>query len=200
MAEEAGLKTSQTLYEIRKGRHSFSMEVATKLQNRWPDLSRGWLMSGEGNMFLNSGNNETAPAAPEEKPHRVPLLPTSAFAGPIKNFFSDSVMLSACENIVSPSPGAELAIPVSGDSMEPLLHDGTIIYVKRINERAFIPWGHTMVIDTENGAFVKDVYPGENDTVIARSRNSRYPDMIIPKDSIYGMYRLVNAIRSYGLA
>lgn len=197
MSEEAGINTSQTLYEIKKGRHSFSMEVANKIHKRWPEISRGWLMSGEGDMIL--GNPGYEPELVATNISRVPLLPVSAFAGPIKNFVSDGITAGGCETILSPSPGAELAIPVSGDSMEPVLHDGTIIFVKRINDRAFIPWGQTMVIDTENGAFVKDLFPGDEDTIIARSKNPRYPDMHIPHASIYGIYRVVNAIRSFGV-
>lgn len=197
MAEEAGIKTIQTLYEIKKGRHSFSREVASKLQARWPEVSRGWLMSGEGEMLLSDAEKTVPDSAPES--HRVPLLPVSAFAGPIKNFVANCVSSRDCETILSPSPGAELAIHVSGDSMEPMLHDGTVIFVKRINDRAFIPWGQTMVIDTENGAFVKDIFPGDDDTIIARSKNPRYPDMHIPHASIYGIYRVVNAVRSFGV-
>ncbi|MBD5231709.1 MAG: helix-turn-helix transcriptional regulator [Bacteroidales bacterium] len=194
MSEEAGIKTAQTLYEIKNGKHSFSSEVAKKLHERWPELSRGWLMSGEGEMLLN------AVSSPQVKQgDYVPLMPVSAFAGPIKSFLSESVELRDCESILSPSPGAELAIPVCGDSMEPMLHDGTIIFIKKINDRAFIPWGQTMVIDTENGAFVKDIFPGDSENIIARSKNPRYPDMHIPHSSIYGIYRVVNAIRSFGV-
>jgi len=195
MAEEAGINTPQTLYEIKKGRHSFSQDVAVKLQRRWPEVSRGWIMSGEGEMLL------LEPGDHPNEPHveRVPLLPVSAFAGPIRNFLSGGITMHDCETVYSPTPGAELAVPVTGDSMEPMLHDGTIIFVKRINDRAFIPWGHTLVIDTENGAFVKDLYPGDNDTVIARSKNPRYPDMCIPQTCIYGIYRVLNAVRSFGV-
>lgn len=193
MSEEAELNTTQTLYEIKKGRHSFSRDVAEKIQKRWPEVSRGWLMSGEGEMLRSSIHDEICYAG------RVPLLPVSAFAGPIKNFVNNSVLMQDCETVFSPSPGAELAITVSGDSMEPMLHDGTIVFVKRINERAFIPWGQTMVIDTENGAFIKDIFPGDDDTIVARSKNARYPDMRIPYESIYGIYRVVNAVRSFGV-
>lgn len=194
LAEEADIKTTQTLYEIKKGKHSFSTDVATKIQKRWPEISRGWLMSGEGEMLLGENERESAEAK------RVPLMPVSAFAGPIREFFDRGVKASDCETVISPSPGAEIAIPISGDSMEPMFHDGTIAFIKKINDRAFIPWGHTMVIDTENGAFVKDIYPGDdNSTIIARSKNPKYPDMKIPTSSIYGFYRLLNVVRSFAL-
>ena len=199
LAEEVGIGTPQTLYDIKNGKHGISRDVAAKINARFPEISLSWLLAGVGDMF---GNAETLPAdAPvHDDVNRVPLVPVSAFAGPIQSFASDGVRRSECETVYSPTAGAELALTVSGDSMEPMLYDGTIIFIKKINDEAFIPWGHTLVLDTENGAFVKDVFPGtQPGEVVARSKNSRYPDMIIPRASIYGMYRVLNAVKSFGL-
>lgn len=196
IAEEAGLSSPQTLYDIKNGKHGISREVASKLRARFPELNLTWLLAGEGQML--SANTATGTEPQLENDH-VPLLPVSAFAGPIQAF-SEGVMKDKCETVYSPTRGAELALTISGDSMEPMLHDGTIIFIKRINELAFIPWGHTLVIDTENGAFVKDVYPGASeDQIVARSKNPKYPEIVIPKSSIYGVYRVLNAVKSFGL-
>ena len=195
MAEEARVGTVQTLYDIKNGKHGISREVAARLHARWPELSLLWLHTGEGDMLMSES---TAPAEPDTD--RVPLLPVSAFAGSIQAFTNDGVRLNQCENIFSPTRGAELALTVSGDSMEPQLQDGSIIFIKKINEESFIPWGHTLVLDTETGAFIKDVYPADTaDKLIARSKNPKYPDMQIPKKSIFGVYRVLNAIKSFGL-
>lgn len=198
LAEECGIGTPQTIYDIKNGKHGISREVASRIHTRFPEVSLSWLLAGVGEMLDSS---DTYPDMPEISiTNRVPLVPISAFAGPIREFYSDGVRSQECETIFSPTSGAELAITVSGDSMEPNLMDGTIIFIKRINDEAFIPWGHTMVIDTENGAFVKDIYPGtDSNTVIAHSKNTRYPDMVIPRTSIYGIYRVLNAVKSFGL-
>lgn len=199
ISEEAGLGTPQTLYDIKSGKHGISRDVASKLKLRFPKLSLSWILAGEGDMLddvpATSDNIET-----DDTVEKVPLLPISAFAGPIYTFASSGIEKQECETIFSPTVGAELALTISGDSMEPQLHDGTIIFIKRINDAAFIPWGHTLVLDTENGAFVKDVFPGNTpNEVVAKSKNSKYPDMIIPRDSIYGIYRVLNAVKSFGL-
>lgn len=196
LSEESGLSTPQTLYDIKNGKHGFSREVANKLRSRFPEINMTWLLLGSGPMLEASLQSEESSASAES---RVPLLPVSAFAGPIRAF-SEGQLREQCETIYSPTRGADLALTISGDSMEPMLHDGTIIFIKRINESAFLPWGHTVVIDTENGAFVKDVFPGQNeDQIIARSKNPKYPEMVIPKSSIYGVYRVLNAVKSFGL-
>lgn len=199
MAEECQIGTPQTLYDIKNGKHGISREVAARIRSRFPEVSITWLLAGEGEMLDNSDNYIEQPAVPQEN-NRVPLVPISAFAGPIQAFTADGVRSRECETVYSPTAGAELALTVSGDSMEPNLMDGTIIFIKKINDEAFIPWGHTMVLDTENGAFVKDVFPGTDSSVIVgRSKNERYPDMIIPRNSIFGIYRVLNAVKSFGL-
>jgi len=198
LAEEAGIGTPQTLYDIKNGKHGISRDVAGKINTRFPEISLSWLLAGVGDML---GNPDAQDEVFEpEAVNRVPLVPVSAFAGPIHAFAADGVRRNECETVYSPTEGAELALTVSGDSMEPVLYDGTIIFIKKINDEAFIPWGHTLVLDTENGAFVKDVYPGTMpDEILARSKNTRYPDMVIPRGSIFGMYRVLNAVKSFGL-
>lgn len=198
IAEECSLGTPQTLYDIKNGKHGISRDVASRIHARFPKVSLSWLLAGEGEMLSEDNDSSVLPVR-DETP-RVPLVPVSAFAGPISAFTIDGVRGRECETVYSPTAGAELALTVSGDSMEPMLHDGTIIFIKKINDEAFIPWGHTMVLDTENGAFVKDVFPGSHpDEVVARSKNDRYPDMVIPRGSIFGLYRVLNAVKSFGL-
>lgn len=126
----------------------------------------------------------------------MPLLPVEAYAGNLQEY-SRSVALQDCAIIGCPVRGADFAIPISGDSMEPEIHNGTIAAVCRINDRAFIPWGNPMIIDTENGVLIKAVYPSREsrDNIEARSYNSLYPSLQIPKSSIYGLYRIVAYMR-----
>lgn len=176
-------------------RRSLSADKVARLTRAFPDLSRDWLLYGEGDML----KDPDAPAGEEDTESlMVPLLPVSAFAGNIQGW-SQSVKLADCERVPTPIPGADFAIPISGDSMEPLIHDGTTLLIKRINDKAFIPWGSPMVIDSENGVLVKDVFPSERGRqyIEARSRNPRYPPITIPTSSIYGLYRVMGAIHLF---
>lgn len=163
----------------------------------YPDLNRDWLLYGEGEML-------TPLPQPQErlqKEYETLLLPLEAFAGGLQ-MWSDGVRECDCRRIVSPVSGADFAIPVSGDSMEPRFHDGSTLLIKRINEKAFIPWGHPMVIDTENGVLVKNVYPAEEkaeeaEYIVAKSLNPNYPPIRIPTASIYGLYRVMGTIDIY---
>lgn len=160
------------------------------------DINPDWLLTGEGEMLRSESElDEIALAAV----HTVPLVPVEVFAGPIQRYIVDGVREKDCRKVVTPVSGAELAIPVSGDSMSPDIPDGSTLFLARINDAAFIPWGNVMVLDTENGAVVKRIYPSKNsrDAVEARSINPEYPPFDVPKESIRGIYRVLAQSKFY---
>lgn len=179
---------------MRKGIPSSRVKIIGDL---YPDLNRDWLLYGDGEMLLDATPAEPVRLSEE---YETLLLPMEAFAGDLQ-LWSKGVKRSDCRTIVSPVSGADFAIPIRGDSMEPRFHDGSTLLIKRINENMFIPWGHTLVIDTENGVFIKNVYPSDKkgekpeDTFIeARSLNPSYPPFAIPMSSVYGLYRVMGTI------
>ncbi len=178
-------------------RKSLSTDKVMKIRQLYPELNTAWLLYGDGEMLIDPDNADKSGAdAPEG--YEVPLLPVAAFAGNLQSW-SDGFALSQCEKIVAPVKGVDFAIRLSGDSMEPVLHNGSTLFIKRINEKAFLPWGNMMVVDTENGVLVKCVYPIPDtpDAIEARSINPQYPPIRIPGESIYGIYRILSTTTAY---
>lgn len=182
---------------MRKGMAPSKLKIIAEL---YPDLSRDWLLYGEGEMI-----KKPAEGAPERlsEEYETLLLPVEAYAGGLQ-MWSRGVKRADCTKIVSPISGADFAIPIKGDSMEPRFHDGSTLLIKKINERSFIPWGHTMVLDTENGVLVKNLFPddepeGEDGEVyvVAKSLNPKYPPFKVPMSSIYGLYRVMGTVEIF---
>lgn len=178
-------------------RRSISEVRLKKLLEIFPDLNRDWILFGEGEMLLDPDDDE--PDLGDG--YVVPLLPVKAFAGNLQ-MWTTGVELRDCEKVVSPVKGVDFAIRIAGNSMEPEFQNGSMIFIKRINERAFIPWGNPMVIDTENGVLVKAVYPCDSDSpeeqyIEARSYNPNYPPFKIPVESIFSLYRIISATKQY---
>ena len=165
----------------------------------YPDLNRDWLMYGEGEM-LKPDDDKASVRLSEE--YETLLLPVDAYAGGLQSW-SSGVKGADCRKIVSPISGADFAIPIKGDSMEPKFHDGSTLLIKKINDKAFIPWGHTMVVDTENGVVVKNILPdeshkeGEEPYLVAKSINPAYPPFKIPMSSVFGLYRVLGAVEIF---
>ncbi|MDE6234516.1 MAG: hypothetical protein K2M56_02060 [Muribaculaceae bacterium] len=179
-------------------RKSLSTDKVMKIRQLYPDLNTSWLLYGEGEMLVTPGAETSASGEGIPEGYEVPLLPVAAFAGNLQSW-SEGYELSQCEKIIAPVKGVDFAIRLSGDSMEPVLHNGSTLFIKRINEKAFLPWGNMMVVDTENGVLVKAVYPvpEEPNMIEARSVNPKYPPIRIPGESIFGIYRILSATTAY---
>ncbi|MCH5232002.1 MAG: helix-turn-helix transcriptional regulator [Muribaculaceae bacterium] len=171
-------------------RKSMPEEKVEKLIRLYPQLSRDWLLYGEGNMYRDMGESDINPHRLDR--HMVPLIPSYAQAGKFE-LYATGVMESDCRRIYAPVTGASCAIQVKGDSMEPKIHSGTYLFLEKINDKAFIPWGSPLVLDTENGSLVKMLFPSDRgeEYLEARSYNKDYPPFLIPTDSIYGIYRIL---------
>lgn len=209
LADLCGYDRPQAFYDILKGKtRNISPTVCDRLISVFPNLSRVWLITGEGEMIDNSQKieenhnnvNKSEVAGQQPQPFKmVPLVQLAACAGPLESYYQEGIDLKQCQWVPSPTPQAEFAIPVTGDSMEPIFPDGVILFIKKINERSFIPWGHAMVLNTENGVFVKNVLPDNDNAqyIWAESVNPKYPKMHIPTESIYSWYRVLTYVKSF---
>lgn len=180
-----------TISKSRKEGRDLSDRNAEKALNFFQDLSRVWLLTGVGEM-INSPSRQTEPNVEDgDEVVTVPLLPIAALAGSLSDF-AVSVMYSDCEQVVSPIRGADLAITVSGESMTPEYPNGSQIFIKRINEKAFIEWGRVYVLDTVNGSVVKRVFPSDDENRIkCVSTNPEYPPFEINMQDVNGIYRVL---------
>ena len=149
-------------------------------------FNKVWLLTGEGEML----NNDTLPEQTHET-YRIPLLPISAQGGAFNDFVV-SVQESECERVISPIKNADFAISIQGDSMAPEYPSGSQVLIKRINERAFIEWGKTYVLDTCNGSVVKNLYPADDpNKVICKSINPDFPPFEVSLSDVYGVYKVL---------
>lgn len=152
-----------------------------------PLVNPVWIETGEGEMRVE--------ASPDLSGVVVPLLPVMAQGGSLSDF-EGSVMEYECEKIISPVKDATLAITVTGNSMAPEYPNGSKVFIKKINEKAFINWGETFVLDTVNGIVIKNVFPCNIDKkqVVCHSINPDYPDYNVFKSDIRDWYKVLAVI------
>lgn len=181
---------------IENGKRAVGERVLRDVCNAY-NVDINWLLTGEGDM-LNT-ESTSALTLTNEKVTLVPLLPISAQGGTLNDFVL-AVNERNCEKIISPIGKVDFAITVSGDSMAPEFPSGSQVLIKKINERAFIDWGRTYVLDTCNGTVIKKLMPsdsGDSAVVKCVSINPAYPPFEVNLHDVYGIYRvmLVMAIK-----
>lgn len=173
---------------ITSMRQSMQPDKLERIALNFPDLNTEWLMTGKG--YMIKGENSLMQTNYEDV-KMIPLLPLTAQGGTLNDFIV-SVKPDDCEKIVSPIKGAEFAMTVSGDSMEPEYPSGAKILLKKINEKAFIEWGRVYVLDTCNGSVIKKIMPGSTaEVVTCISLNQHYPPFEVAFGDMYGMYRVL---------
>ncbi len=128
----------------------------------------------------------------------LPLLPMSAIAG-FNGIDEIGIAFEHCEQIDMPylvKSGAEFLIRISGNSMQPNYHHGDLIACRRIKDMAFFQWGKVYLLDSEQGAMLKRVFPAQDQEMIeCRSDNPDYPPFLLQKESIRSLSVVVALIR-----
>lgn len=65
LASEIGLNANTAIYHIKNGRNNISADLAKKIENRFPELSYNWLLTGEGEMLKGEKREGTKVEDPE---------------------------------------------------------------------------------------------------------------------------------------
>jgi len=130
----------------------------------------------------------------------IPLIPVDAMAG--HGIGECSVMESeVIDRYVVPEfkrKGVEYMIRVSGSSMYPKYSNGDLLACRPVKELTFFQWGKVYVLDTDQGAIVKRLFPCENDEKFLECRSDNaenYPPFKIPKTSIRSVALVIGVIR-----
>jgi len=179
LSKRMGYKTDQNLHSVL-GAKEVSSSVIERMAAAL-DKPIGWFYG-----------LEVVPAIQEEEQNTVPLLPIFAQAGHLTGW-SESVMETECERVISPVQGVDMAVHIYGESMYPDIPNGSVVYVKRISGR-IIDFGKPYILDTVDGPLLKYVAPGHDDgfvKCISANHDPMYAPFEVSKTDIIGMYRVV---------
>ncbi len=175
------------LTDIKNGKKTASDELIEKL-SKIASEAETKKSETEGTSYTPKANNDN-----EETATTVLLLPVSAQGGSLNDFVV-SVKDSDCEKAVSPIKGVDFAMQVSGDSMSPEYPNGSRVFIKKINERAFIEWGKAYVLDTCNGTIIKILVPSDKDgyvKCVSINTDPIFAPFEVAMCDIFGVYKVL---------
>lgn len=179
-----------------------------------PDLNPDWLLTGRGEMLktkhtsqynsddtvpvidLKGNENLQVTQSPDYLNNQTrPRIPLDAAAGSL-SVALESVSELDCERLplIPTLPKYDFTIVARGDSMIPDILSGDELACRFINDKGFIQWGRTHVLDTAQGVVVKRIFDA-NDNIVCRSSNPNYPDFPVSKAEIYHLALVVGLVR-----
>lgn len=113
---------------------------------------------------------------------KIPTVHNSASAAnPTELAYGDTVVEE--EEFERVPNNADFAVPIIGDSMEPVIKNGQFVFVK---EQPDVEDGEIAIVELDgDGVTCKEIYKDyENQTVILRSINDLYEDRIVSPERI----------------
>ncbi len=138
---------------------SIGSNMLEKILLLYTDLNPTWLLTGEGEMLLDSEawqnssvNTYRLKTDNDVESQQIPLYDLEAVAGLVP-LFGDNKAFQPVDHIMIPHlPKCDGAVYITGDSMYPLLKSGDIVMYKEINDIANgIFWGEMYLLSIDMG-------------------------------------------------
>lgn len=201
-----GLGYPDSIYHIQRERNGISDKLADRIVMAFPEIDKGWLLTGEGDMF-RSGDKQRAtvlhplahPSGSNVQKQQVPLYDFEAVAGLVPIFTNQNTPIDYIS--IPDLPKCDGAVYVRGDSMYPLLKSGDIVMYKQILDYYNIIWGEMYLIsfnyEGEEFITVKFIKKVEErpDLVMLVSHNQHHAPKEIPVEAIRALALIKASIR-----
>lgn len=168
-------------------RNTFDIDL---VYSKCGEIDANWLITGSGNMLKSN----TTTMQEDEK--GIPLIPVDAMAGFATG--ESSIMENTTERFIVPSfEGADYLITVKGYSMYPRYNSGDIVACRKLTlNNIFFQWNKVYVLDTVQGALIKRIRKGKDDShVLLVSDNNDFEPFELKKSEINAIAIVMGVIR-----
>ena len=202
-----GLKRSENLYQIKKGNNGISRDLAELITAKYPSVSKGWLLTGEGEMLKNGIAHETDNGTTIGSGRVIPYYDAEVAAG---TEYGMEMMQTAPVGVIEIGgllKDSEFAMRVYGNSMVPNYPAGCVIGLRQYNEH-FIEPGTVYVIETEENRFLKRLYYTKDKKAFRCMSDNHmkhengpmegeyfYPEFEIPFEDVRRLLRVTGVIK-----
>lgn len=179
-----------------KGERTPTVEALMNIKQTF-DIDANWLLTGEGNMFLNK---TSIPVTLEPTSlHAVPFYNQPVSAGPLG-------ILTYSNGATEPDGYIDIEIfrrcdavlPVTGVSMEPEIHSGDLVGLRKLEcyNWEYIQTGKIYMIITHEDRMIKYISKADDSEYIICS-SPNYHDFKVRKDDILEIYRVIASVKTF---
>ena len=176
----------------KAGKSDLGAKTIAKILEKYQDLNRVWLLTGEGEM-LNTNN---LPSNEEKQHGNIRYwVDVSATGGSLDFLANPDEHKTKWINVPNFSECTD-AVNFWGDSMSPLYHSGEVIILKEWKE-SFIDYGNVYLVITRNGnRMVKYLRrSAEESKVLCVSENKEFDPFEIDKSDILKLFVVKGSIK-----
>ncbi len=176
------------LSQILSGERHIPRTLGSEIVKAFPNVRKDWLVFGEGEMY--NGDSATEYKCPTDT---RPRLPKSMSAGHLEDYYMGAKRAECQEKpIITQFSDYDFSLILKNNRMSPKYERGDELFFKK---STIIEWGNDYLIDTSEGAKFKKILPDEEDIRCVSYNKEEFPEFIVPKNMIFGYYRLVGVLR-----
>lgn len=125
-----------------------------------------------------------------------PRIPLKAASGNIREYYAGALR-HLCEQkpLIQQFPPYQFTLLVSSNSMKPYIDTGDIIACAEISK--IVSYGDVYILDTDGEVLIRRVFesPDHPDQYRLVPDNKEYPEIILDRSAVRGIYRVVGLLR-----
>lgn len=212
IADKLGTNRSY-ISELSNDKRNLTPRFIDKIVYIFPELSKDWLLTGEGEMLnpeqSNSNAEETLPAGWMN----VPVVPVTAQAG-YTNGYGDAEYIDSLDRMPFPVDrqykGRYICFEVRGDSMDDgtsqSILDGDFVLAREIGRTLwedyklhFNKWLAFVIVTREEGIMIKQIIDHDvtNHIITLHSLNPLFHDYQVSLENVLEIYNVVQVTRKH---
>ena len=190
-----GLRRSENLYQIKRGNFGISKELARLICQKYPMISRLWLLTGEGQMLEGKASADSVLDTIKALDGSVPFYNIDA----LQVLKEDADKLKPHNYLVIPAlKDCDFAAQCSGNSMAPEMPAGATLIFKEVSLSTILPGEAYLVVtkDYTTIKYVRTVDGQMKKLQLVPKNTSDYDTITIESDNIIRLF-LVKGIINY---
>ncbi len=174
LARHIGLSRSENLYQIKRGNNRISHALADRIVSAFPQISRAWLITGEGTMLVR----------PKE-PHAIPYydIDLMDYIRELHRMRPDNVLDAPMVR------ESDFAILYGGRDMAPLTPKDSVVILKKVTTDDIRPGGEYVIV-TKDMVSLRLVRHDTNELCwrLMSADRELYEDIVVPNEDVMAVY------------
>lgn len=180
-ARYIGLPRGENLYQIKRGNNGISRDVANRIVEKFPQISKLWVLTGEGQMFVSS----------ELRGAQIPFYNIGVEQGVL---LLDRLV--PAWNLVIPGVAScDFAMRYDSREMGASLPAGTVVLLAKTEKERVIP-GAEYVIVTRKIVTLRLAYPeaGNKTWRLVAGDELNFGDIVLKDSEVEAVYKVVGKL------
>ena len=199
---------------LKSLRKSPTIDKMKSIIRAFPDLNQEWLEYGRGSMINSVGDTirnivaqsplrgDYPDIARDPLPENYmytetrPRVPLRAANGNLRKWYAgENRHLCEQKPLIQQFPPYQFTLLVSSNSMKPYIDTGDIIACAEISK--IVSYGDVYILDTDGEVLIRRVFEadGQPDHYRLVPDNKEYPEIILDRSAVRGIYRVVGLLR-----